>query len=94
MIQYKAERAGIKVNVVNPKYSSQRCSSCGHINEDNRETQSKFVCKDCGFETNADHNASKNISIAHTDEYTKEIEKHIKAINKIKEKNIDEMLHM
>jgi IS605 OrfB family transposase len=84
MIKYKAEQFGIKVNVVNPRYSSQRCSKCGHIHEDNRITQSNFECGNCGFSENADYNASKNISTAHTKEYQKEIEKHIKN----KEKNL------
>lgn len=77
-IQYKADKVGIKVNVVNPRYSSQRCNKCGHIHEDNRQTQSKFECANCGYSDNADYNASKNISIAHTKEYKKEIEIYIK----------------
>lgn len=87
-IQYKADKFGIKVNVVNPKYSSQRCSKCGHIHEDNRQTQSKFECTSCGFTENADYNASKNISVAHTKEYKKEIETHIKNKEKNKEKEL------
>ena len=82
MIQYKAGQVGIKVNVVNPKYSSQRCSKCGHIHQDNRVTQAKFSCQSCGFEDNADYNASKNLSIAHTKQYKKEIEDHIKKLDK------------
>jgi IS605 OrfB family transposase len=78
MIKYKAQLYGIKVNVVNPRYSSQRCSKCGHIHEDNRISQSKFICQNCQFEDNADYNASKNISMAHTNEYKKEIEKYSK----------------
>lgn len=99
MIQYKADRVGIKVNMVNPKYSSQRCSSCGFIHEDNRISQSKFICLECKVEMNADYNASKNISIAHNEEYVKEIENHSKAIEKLKklnkeEKNVEEMLQV
>jgi putative transposase len=90
-IQYKADRVGIKVNVVNPRYSSQRCSKCGFIHTDNRETQSKFECGSCGFSENADYNASKNISIANTTEYQKDIEKHIKNLEKNKNK-IEETL--
>jgi len=76
MVKYKAEREGIIVNVVNPRYSSQRCSVCGHIHEDNRVTQSKFECMSCGNKDNADYNASKNISIAHTNSYIEEITLH------------------
>ena len=82
-IQYKADKVGIKVNVVNPRYSSQRCNKCGHIHEDNRQTQSKFECTSCGYSDNADYNASKNISIAHTKEYKKEIEIYIKNKEKV-----------
>lgn len=83
MIKYKAKQVGITVNLINPKYSSQRCSKCGHIHEDNRITQSNFNCQNCGFEDNADYNASKNISIAHTKEYIKEIEKYSKNKEKL-----------
>jgi IS605 OrfB family transposase len=82
MIKNKATAVGIKVNVIDPKYSSQRCSKCGHIHEDNRDTQSEFVCQECGFEDNADFNASKNISIADTKEYKDEIKKYLKKIDK------------
>lgn len=35
---------------------------CGHIDKENRQTQEKFKCTKCGFELNADHNASINIA--------------------------------
>lgn len=62
-IEYKAAEKGIKVIKVNPKYTSQRCSKCGYIDKENRESQSEFVCKCCGFRANADFNASQNLSI-------------------------------
>lgn len=61
-IKYKAEMEGIKVRFVNPAYTSQTCSKCGYIDEENRPTQERFKCKKCGFEMNADRNASINIS--------------------------------
>ena len=82
-ITYKAKQKGIEVNLIDPKYSSQRCSKCGEIHSDNRQSQSKFVCVSCGFETNADYNGAKNISLAHTPEYKKQIEKHIKKLEDI-----------
>lgn len=88
MVKYKAEREGIIVNVVNPRYSSQRCNVCGHIHEDNRVSQSKFECLSCGYKDNADYNASKNISIAHTESYVKEITTHKKKMDKEKNKDI------
>ncbi|WP_279220967.1 transposase [Clostridium fermenticellae] len=62
MIEYKAENVGIKVRYINPEYTSQKCSVCGHVDKENRESQSKFICKKCGFTANADYNASQNIA--------------------------------
>lgn len=62
MIKYKAEREGIKVRYVDPAYTSQTCSKCGHVDKENRPTQAKFKCINCGLELNADHNASINIA--------------------------------
>ena len=45
-------------------YTSQKCSRCGHIDKENRQTQEKFVCTQCDFELNADHNAAINIARA------------------------------
>ena len=62
-ITNKAAEYGIEVIKINPEYTSQRCSKCGFIHKDNRPTQSKFECLQCGFKENADYNASQNISI-------------------------------
>lgn len=62
MINYKAERESIQVRYINPAYTSQTCSNCGHVDKENRETQEKFKCKACSYELNADHNAAINIS--------------------------------
>lgn len=61
-IEYKAEREGIQVRYIDPAYTSQTCARCGHIDKENRQTQEKFICTKCGFELNADHNASINIA--------------------------------
>lgn len=71
-IEYKAAEKGIKVVKVNPKYTSQRCSKCGYIDKENRESQSEFVCKRCGFRTNADFNASQNLSVDKIDRIIEE----------------------
>ena len=68
-IEYKAEREGIQVRYIDPAYTSQTCARCGHIDKENRQTQEKFICTKCGFELNADHNAS--INIARSDKYIK-----------------------
>ena len=70
-IEYKAKECGIKIQIINPQYTSQRCSRCGYINSDNRKTQANFLCLKCGFEANADYNASQNISIKDIDKVIK-----------------------
>ncbi len=60
-IEYKAKLAGVPVVLVDPAYTSQRCSECGFVHEDNRRSQASFVCLSCGHAEHADHNASKNI---------------------------------
>jgi IS605 OrfB family transposase len=61
IVQNKALEAGKMVLFVNPKYTSQRCSRCGHVARSNRHG-SEFVCKRCGFQIHADLNAARNIS--------------------------------
>lgn len=56
MLEYKTN-----VLKVNPQYTSQECSSCGHIARENRKSQSEFECVECGHKENADYQASKNI---------------------------------
>ena len=34
--------------------TSRTCPCCGHISKDNRATQARFACVECGFEENAD----------------------------------------
>lgn len=84
MIKNKSKKYGIAVNMVDARYTSQRCSNCGHIHSDNRLTQSEFECVECGFKENADYNASRNIAIAHTPEFKKEIKKHKKKVDSLK----------
>jgi IS605 OrfB family transposase len=61
-IKYKAEEVGIAVVLVAPHYTSQRCSKCGYISALNLESYEKFVCRECGFEADADYNAARNIA--------------------------------
>lgn len=58
---YKAQRAGKIVFKINPKFTSQECSRCGNTHSDNRPEQELFVCGQCGFTDNADHNAAMTI---------------------------------
>ena len=59
---YKAKEAGIAVYFVEPRHTSQTCSACGHCDQANRKSQSNFLCLQCGFQTNADYNAARNIA--------------------------------
>ena len=61
MFEYKSELYGRQFIKVDPKYTSQKCSECGHVSRKNRLSQSEFKCVKCGFEENTDYNASKNI---------------------------------
>ena len=60
-VTYKAETKVVNVGFVDPRYTSQKCSQCRHIERGNRPTQSQFRCKKCKFECHADINAAINI---------------------------------
>ncbi|MDR2420133.1 MAG: transposase [Puniceicoccales bacterium] len=36
-----------------PQYTGQKCSHCGYIAEENRESQAKFKCYNSRFEVHA-----------------------------------------
>jgi putative transposase len=61
-LTYKASFAGCFVDHVDPRYTSRKCSRCGHTEKGNRVKQSIFKCQHCGFTLNADLNAARNIS--------------------------------
>lgn len=62
-VTYKALLAGVPVVLVDPRDTSRTCNMCGHCEKSNRKNQEEFVCKSCGHEDHADHNAAKNIRI-------------------------------
>jgi putative transposase len=47
---------------INPAFTSQRCSACGHVDGKSRESQARFVCTACSFACHADVNAARNIA--------------------------------
>jgi putative transposase len=51
-----------RVEKVNPAFTSQRCSACGHVDRESRKSQARFRCTACGYACNADVNAAKNIA--------------------------------
>lgn len=61
VIKRLANKRDIAVSWVNPKYTSQQCPICGHINKNNRITQEVFCCENCFHNNNADINAAINI---------------------------------
>ena len=63
-LEYKQLWSGGKLVKIDPKYTSQKCSKCGHITKENRKSQSNFKCVSCGHKSNADLNASINILAA------------------------------
>lgn len=62
-IRWQAEQLGAELVLVNPAYTSMRCSECGYIDAANRPTQADFKCTQCGYKNNADKNAARNLSI-------------------------------
>jgi putative transposase len=60
-IRYKAEGLGKTVVLVDPTCTSQWCSKCGWIDRNSR-VGGHFHCVRCGFQLNADLNASRNIA--------------------------------
>jgi putative transposase len=63
-LEYKQEWAGGLVLAVPPQYTSRTCPECGHVSGDNRKTQAKFLCVECGYSENADLVAAINILAA------------------------------
>ena len=57
---YKAGEQGVDVAFVDARYTSQRCSRCGHIYKKNRK-KSQYHCVRCGLHLHADVNAAINI---------------------------------
>ena len=61
LLAYKlADRGGTLIEV-DPAYTSQTCSGCGHVSKQSRKSQSEFECVACGHTANADTNAAINI---------------------------------
>jgi len=55
-----AAKVGSPFVAVNPKYSSQECPQCHHIDQSNRDGE-KFLCVECGYTEHADTKASRTI---------------------------------
>jgi CRP-like cAMP-binding protein/ribosomal protein L37E len=60
VIESKAQEAGTAVVAVDPKYSSQTCSRCGHVAVESRR-KGRFACVACGFIVEVDVNTALEI---------------------------------
>jgi putative transposase len=60
MLRNKAESAGREFIQVNPAYTSQICTGCGHREAANRNGK-VFLCLSCGHRADSDKNAAVNI---------------------------------
>jgi len=60
-LTYKQAFRGGEVLAVPAHYTSQTCPACQHISADNRKTQARFECVECGFSENADLVGAINI---------------------------------
>ena len=65
LVRRLADKAPGRVEKIKPHYTSQRCSACGQVDPESRESQARFVCTACGFACHADVNAAKNIAAGH-----------------------------
>ena len=62
MIEYKAIKSQSKVIAVNPRYTSQTCPKCGHIERANRDKKHhRFACKKCHYRSNDDRIGGMNL---------------------------------
>lgn len=61
-IEYKATLAGARTIAVDPRYTSQMCPKCGHVERGNRNKRAHaFACKRCGYRSNDDRVAAINL---------------------------------
>ena len=65
LVRRLEEKAPGRVEKINPAFTSQRCSACGQVDRDSRESQAVFRCTACGFAGHADVNAAINIAAGH-----------------------------
>jgi putative transposase len=65
LVRRLEDKAPGRVEKVKPHHTSQRCSACGRVDRDSRESQAVFQCTACGFAGNADVNAARNIAAGH-----------------------------
>ena len=60
-LDYKLAWRGGHLIAVPPHNTSRTCPACGHISGENRQTQARFECVECGYENNADYVGAINV---------------------------------
>lgn len=61
-LKYKAKRNSCMVINVDPRYTSQCCPKCGHLEKFNRDKKLHcFCCKNCGYRSNDDRIGAMNL---------------------------------
>jgi len=64
-LTYKAIKHGVRLLIIDPRYTSQTCHRCNHIHPVRGESYrsgKSFACGHCGWRGDADLNGSKNIA--------------------------------
>ena len=65
LVRRLEDKAAGRVEKICPAFTSQRCSACGHLAPESRESQALFRCVACDYACNADVNAARNIAAGH-----------------------------
>ena len=65
LVRRLQDKAPGRVEKIRPAFTSQRCSACGQVDRDSRQSQAVFRCTACGFAGHADVNAAINIAAGH-----------------------------
>jgi putative transposase len=65
LVRRLENKAPGRVERISPAFTSQRCSACGHVDTNSRESQARFACTACGYASHADVNAACNIAAGH-----------------------------
>jgi putative transposase len=65
LVRRLEDKAPGRVEKINPAFTSQRCSACGHVDRKSRKSQAVFRCTACQYARNADVNAARNIAAGH-----------------------------
>jgi len=60
-LAYKISWRGGHLIAAPPRNTSRTCPACGHVSADNRQTQARFACVECGYENHADMVGAINV---------------------------------